>query len=919
MKAKRFLSVIFSVVLIMSIFHTASAQNSESIEKSMTVLPYGQMKYVRSTGIISGISPETPLEDVLSCFENSQNIKVYNDGAQMSNGNVATGWQFKNEKTSEVATVVICGDINKDSEINLLDLLKANLYCADFEQLDDFQKNAMDVNRDGSQDIKDCLMMRKHLADWFDLRNSSLYYVSKNGSDNNEGSEEYPFLTVGKAASVMTAGDTCLIKEGTYRETIIPANDGEEGAPVTFMAYGNDNVTISGTEKVIGNWELYKDGIYKTNFYIWRRTENQIFVNGKMAQIARYPNKNSDNMIAVGDTLSADSASDGFIADTELIQEDGFFEGARISTEGTSHYIHFTSTVTNYSKGSVYFDKLDSGWDSPTTDSNYYFYDSLNLLDAENEWYYDGDGTLYYKPQENITPDQLTIEYSVRPDAFDVRDKAYITIKGLEIFGANVRTNKESNNLNLDSNKILYYYHTMASRVYPWEAEWYGVELWGKNSIVQNCEIAYGAEGGVEIYADNCSVVNNYIHDINYINSNAAAIEPKYANYTLISHNTIENIARSAIVLACKNMRVCYNKISNCAVNTHDVSGIGSYKFDAEGTVEVDHNVIFDCANDHSFVAYYLDNGSMNYLVHHNVCYNVDLSMILNNPSYGNRIYNNTFLSTKSIQTGNMQNPFENNAFIGAVWDGDQFYNNIMPSLYYGTGAYYSNNLLSTNSALKLNEDLTLQEGSIAIDKGISLPVGTDEYKGNSIDIGAYEYGAIPWSAGQNSLTDNNIEFSLTQQKSDFTPVSDKPFLEMKNAGGTQLITNYDFENSTDGWGGFNYTNTNSNASTGEYAIEIDNGWIERTFDVQAGQTYIYSGDIMVGEFGTTTEFGVHFMDNNYNIKQQGAFMVTATAYNTFETVFTIPEGCAKMRVFVASWAADKKVYCDNVKCLLIS
>ena len=234
----------------------------------------------------------------------------------------------------------------------------------------------------------------------------------------------------------MSAGDTCLIKEGTYRETVIPVNDGENGAPITFMAYGDDKVTLSGTEKVTSKWEFYKDGIYKTNYHIWRRTENQIFVNGKMAQIARYPNKNSDNLISVGTTLSADTASDSFVTDTELTQEDGFFEGARISTEGTSHYIHFTSLVTDYTKGTACFNKIDSGWDSPTSNSNYYFYDSLNLLDAQDEWYYDGDGTLYYKPKDGINPNDLTFEYSVRSDAFDVRDKAYITIKGIEIFGA---------------------------------------------------------------------------------------------------------------------------------------------------------------------------------------------------------------------------------------------------------------------------------------------------------------------------------------------------------------------------------------------------------------------------------------------------------------------------------------------------
>ena len=183
MKIKRFISIVVSLVLLsMGICDSASAENSESIAQSITILPYKQIKYVRSTGILSGISPETSFEEVINCFDNCENIKAYSNGEQVKSGNVATGWQFKSGSSDETATAIIYGDINSDSSIDLADVLKSILYCASVEDLDKFQKMAMDINKDGEQNTKDCLMLKQHLAGWFNLRNSSYYYVSKDGT-----------------------------------------------------------------------------------------------------------------------------------------------------------------------------------------------------------------------------------------------------------------------------------------------------------------------------------------------------------------------------------------------------------------------------------------------------------------------------------------------------------------------------------------------------------------------------------------------------------------------------------------------------------------------------------------------------------------------------------------------------------------
>lgn len=78
---------------------------------------------------------------------------------------------------------------------------------------------------------------------------SGTYYVATNGNDNNAGTKELPFLTIGKGASIAKAGDIIIIKSGTYKPTtrIQPANSGSQAAPITFMAEVKDEVIIDGS------------------------------------------------------------------------------------------------------------------------------------------------------------------------------------------------------------------------------------------------------------------------------------------------------------------------------------------------------------------------------------------------------------------------------------------------------------------------------------------------------------------------------------------------------------------------------------------------------------------------------------------------------------------------------------------------
>lgn len=61
-------------------------------------------------------------------------------------------------------------------------------------------------------------------------------YVSATGSDSNPGSERLPFRTIGRAASVASAGRTVRVAPGQYIEEIRTHNAGSATAPVRYVS-----------------------------------------------------------------------------------------------------------------------------------------------------------------------------------------------------------------------------------------------------------------------------------------------------------------------------------------------------------------------------------------------------------------------------------------------------------------------------------------------------------------------------------------------------------------------------------------------------------------------------------------------------------------------------------------------------------
>jgi pectate disaccharide-lyase len=75
------------------------------------------------------------------------------------------------------------------------------------------------------------------------------FYVSPSGSDDNVGSIDAPWRTIQKAADTLTAGQTALVRGGTYHEDVLITRAGTATAPMTIKAFPGEHPVLGpGTE-----------------------------------------------------------------------------------------------------------------------------------------------------------------------------------------------------------------------------------------------------------------------------------------------------------------------------------------------------------------------------------------------------------------------------------------------------------------------------------------------------------------------------------------------------------------------------------------------------------------------------------------------------------------------------------------------
>jgi hypothetical protein len=128
--------------------------------------------------------------------------------------------------------------------------------------------------------------------------NTSVFHVSPQGNDRNPGTASRPFATPGRAQRAVRQVDRRVpiqvwLHQGTYYldspVTFEPQDSGTPESPVTWSAWQDEMVTLSGGQRLNCQWTPHANGVFKTA--VTEKLDfSQLFVNGKRKIRARYPN-----------------------------------------------------------------------------------------------------------------------------------------------------------------------------------------------------------------------------------------------------------------------------------------------------------------------------------------------------------------------------------------------------------------------------------------------------------------------------------------------------------------------------------------------------------------------------------------------------------------------------------------------------
>lgn len=580
---------------------------------------------------------------------------------------------------------------------------------------------------------------------------ASYFVDGTNGNDSqNNGTFQMPFATIGRAAAFASKGDTVYIREGVYREQVEVLRSGTEAAPIIFEAYNGEEVLVTTTEPLTG-WTQHSANIYKTSFISSVRGRNSmsLFVEGELMPEAHWSDQGTTaNLLDKNTWATTSSATTTTIRDTSLVGlPKDHWSGGFVYAQ-TAYWSLETRRIVDFD-GATGTITVDSPFFySPNQGTKYLIMDHLAALDAPGEWYFDqAANTLYFWAPGGGDPNNYDVEVKIRKEGFDLNGHDYIQIKGIDFLGGDL-------DMNGSSHILLEGAHVVApDRGFGPEgtAGDRALDLTGDYNIIRNSEFEQIWLYTFNILGKGNQIVNNYIHDVGYANTNYGAARLDIAaEDTLISHNTITEVGRGAIGgFGGVRSVIEYNDISEVGRISDDLAAI-YFANSSLGNAIIHHNVIHDISNTGAWTIYF-DHYSSDVAVHHNITYNTSRGGNIYIPPSHVLWFNNTHFNNGNITS------YLWPATIDAA-PGTRFYNNIISSFATPFSSIsdpvdISNNYFTSSASNFINSaagDFRLVSNSGAIDLGREIPGVTDGFSGSAPDAGALELGQPMWDYGHN-------------------------------------------------------------------------------------------------------------------------------------------------------------------------
>jgi len=261
-------------------------------------------------------------------------------------------------------------------------------------------------------------------------------------SDDGHGTAEKPFKTISQAAKSVKAGDTVIIKAGTYRESVRVRRAGEKGKLITFKAAEGQRVVVTAADRLTGWKKCTKedaqgnpnyDKILKVELD-W--TPTALYEGTKKMVVAREPNAGWWQPTAVeGRNVFADSA--------HLTQKDkdawtGWTVVALYQAGGgMTRHTDFTFDPATHR---ITLAKPWSSYTPPTgidaKRDRYFMENHISTLDGPGQWVFVPAGSgarVFAWPAKLTAKGEPMIEAPRRNFVFEFQGQPFLVFDGLEV------------------------------------------------------------------------------------------------------------------------------------------------------------------------------------------------------------------------------------------------------------------------------------------------------------------------------------------------------------------------------------------------------------------------------------------------------------------------------------------------------
>ena len=416
------------------------------------------------------------------------------------------------------------------------------------------------------------------------------FYVSSKGKEANPGTKTRPFASIKRALieARKTPGNvTIYLFGGTYyleQPIIFTSEDSrKENETLTLTSFENQKVTINGGTVLNLKWEPYRNGIWRA------RVEqdlifDELFVNGQLQRMARYPNYDPSARFLGGTAADAVSKerSSGWKA-----PEGGYVHALHRSEWGDFHYI-ITGKDNN---GELV---LEGGWQNNRRmgmHPKYRFVENIfEELDTVNEWFYNKTTKiLYYIPLVGPDTEKAKFETPQIAHLFEFRGSETNPVRNIIITGLTLtqtlRTFMQNKEPLLRSDWTIY---RGGAVVYD------GAE----NCILKNCTLMN--LGGNAIFFNNfnrnCEVSGCQISDIGasaicFVGDPSAVRSPSFEYNKFVPFDQIDTIPGPKTNNYPAGCKVYDNLMFNLGLTEKQSAGV---ELSMCQSILVGHNTIYD-------------------------------------------------------------------------------------------------------------------------------------------------------------------------------------------------------------------------------------------------------------------------------------------------------------------------------------